>query len=387
MSNTKMPEAYLGREQSYIKHTILSSYLTRLFMIIGRKESVINYVDCFSGPWEDETEALRSTSIGISIAQMKLCVESLKNNFGKEIKFRALYIEKNPTAFKRLEKYISNESNADIEVSCLEGDYTELIPDIVNWSNDHFTFFFIDPKGWRKIIGGVTLSPLLSLKNTEFLINLMYDFANRAASIKKHEEDMIELLGEMPKFTGNEDSYQRQQIILSAYRKNINLYYEGRSAYVSIERPGKDRVLYFLIYLTRHPMGIAVFKESAEKMMHVQRVTHMETKLRKQFNASGSMDMFEKEETNFEFDGSNDNRFAAKKYLLECLSKTPTLIDHDCWSKFLEETDLFPTDFQLAIKELLDEGKVENIDADVKRRRSKYIKPNWPGKSERWCLR
>ncbi len=35
MSNTKMPEAYLGREQSYIKHTILSSYLTRLFMIIG----------------------------------------------------------------------------------------------------------------------------------------------------------------------------------------------------------------------------------------------------------------------------------------------------------------------------------------------------------------
>jgi hypothetical protein len=65
-----IPADYIGREQTYVKHEILRTYLTRLFMIIGRSESTINYVDCFAGPWEDETEELRSTSIGISIDLM-----------------------------------------------------------------------------------------------------------------------------------------------------------------------------------------------------------------------------------------------------------------------------------------------------------------------------
>lgn len=44
-----MPIEYQGREQAYVKHTILRTYLQRLIMIIGRSEKVINYVDCFAG--------------------------------------------------------------------------------------------------------------------------------------------------------------------------------------------------------------------------------------------------------------------------------------------------------------------------------------------------
>lgn len=44
------PVPTLCREQAYLKHTILRTYLQRLFMIVGRgKETVINYVDCFAG--------------------------------------------------------------------------------------------------------------------------------------------------------------------------------------------------------------------------------------------------------------------------------------------------------------------------------------------------
>lgn len=46
-----MPIEYQGREQAYVKHTILRTYLQRLIMIIGRSEKVINYVDCFAGPY------------------------------------------------------------------------------------------------------------------------------------------------------------------------------------------------------------------------------------------------------------------------------------------------------------------------------------------------
>jgi hypothetical protein len=45
------PEDYKGKEQTYIKHTLLNNYLYRLFMIIGQYEDSISYVDCFAGPW------------------------------------------------------------------------------------------------------------------------------------------------------------------------------------------------------------------------------------------------------------------------------------------------------------------------------------------------
>lgn len=35
MTGSKMPDAYIGREQAYVKHTILKTYLQRLFMIVG----------------------------------------------------------------------------------------------------------------------------------------------------------------------------------------------------------------------------------------------------------------------------------------------------------------------------------------------------------------
>lgn len=378
-----IPADYIGREQAYVKHTILRTYLTRLFMIIGRNEATINYVDCFAGPWEDETEELRSTSIGISLSQMKMCAGALKKNFNKQVKFRALYIEKDPEAFKRLSTFIAKQNSPAIEAACIEGDYTTLIPQIATWCDNNFTFFFVDPKGWKKIIGGETLAPLLKLEKTEFLINLMYDFANRAASIEKHEEDMLELLGEKLTFCGSETTQERQSLILSKYRKNIDCYYQGRSAFVPIQRPGKERVLYFLIYLTRHPLGINIFKEASEKMLLTQRITQQEIKLRKQQEKQPITDLFADEEVEIDVE-PEDNRLAAKDYLLKLFASGPLLIDYSTWSEILEQTDLYPTDFQLAMKELIKDRLIINMDADVARRKTKFIKPNWPNKSERW---
>jgi hypothetical protein len=79
-----LPQEYIGRPQAFLKHTILKTYLERLFMIIGQSEIVINYVDCFAGPWSDENEALTDTSIGISIAQMRKSVAIFKKTFKRQ---------------------------------------------------------------------------------------------------------------------------------------------------------------------------------------------------------------------------------------------------------------------------------------------------------------
>jgi len=382
-----MPDVYIGKEQAYVKHTILKTYLQRLFMIIGQgRESTINYVDCFAGPWQEEDERLSDTSIGVSLEQMAECRRQLKDQFDKDVTFRALYIEKDPVAFRKLEAFLSERPYPGIEAKCLQGDYTKLLTEVVSWCNGKFSFFFVDPTGWQQVVGARTMQPLLRLGKAEFLINLMYDFVNRFVATDRHAEDMIELFGEVPVIEGK-SSEQRQKIVLNLDRENLKKYYGGRTAYISVNKPGQERVHYFLVYLTRHAKGIDVFKAESEKMDIAQRVLQQEVRLRKQIERAGMGDLFGGEaELPVNEDEFGYNRVMARDYLLNRLSKEPTLIDINMWADFLEDSDLYPSDLQLAMKELVSEGLVRNLDADVSRRRKKLIKPGHPDKSEHWAL-
>ena len=385
MAKNKMPKIYIGKEQAYVKHTILRTYLQRLFMIVGhKKEVVINYVDCFAGPWKDEGDNLSDTSIFISLEQMAKCQQSLKEKFRRDVTFRALYIEKNPVRFNRLQNFLAQNPFPSIEAECRNGDYTELLSDIVSWCGNHFTFFFVDPTGWLNVVSAETMKPLLQM-NAEFLINLMYDFVNRFVDDPAYSDNTMNLFGKVPGFK-DETPEQRREILLTLYRKNLRASYRGRSAFVPIEKPGKKRVHYYLVYLTRNPVGLDVFKSQAEKMEIVQRNTQQEFKLRKQLQQSKTADLFgDKVELPLKKEYST-NKLAAKQYLLTRLSKTPTLIDNNLWADFLEDSDLYPGDFNAAMKELVKEGLVRNMDADVSRRRTRIIKPGWPNESERWEL-
>ena len=387
MTTEAIPPAYIGREQAYLKHTILRTYIQRLFMIVGqKKEGVINYVDCFSGPWQENDQKLSDTSIGISMEQMSKCQSAIKAMFGRDVKFRALYVEKDDIAFGKLQNFINNNPY-NIEAHCLHGDYTSLLEEIMSWCDNHFTFFFVDPKGWQKVVGASTMRPLLQHGKAEFLINLMYDFINRAVEIEKHTDDMVELFGEAPSLSGLTPD-QRQKKLLTLYRNNLKKVYGGRTAYVTVEKPGRDRTLYYLVYLTRHSTGLDTFKSEAEKMEVVQRITQAEVALRKQIEQQPMDDLFGSivcEQPTIK--NYTDNRLTAKAFLLDKLSGTPLLIDNEVWADFLEETDLYPKDFQQAMIELVKEGVVTNLDADVQRRTRKMIKPHWPNKSERWIKR
>ena len=69
----KVPESHRNREQAYVKHHLLRTYLEHLFMIVVQSQSITRYVDCFSGPWNEQDENLQDTSIGISLGIMHKC--------------------------------------------------------------------------------------------------------------------------------------------------------------------------------------------------------------------------------------------------------------------------------------------------------------------------
>ncbi len=175
----QIPEHYKGREQAYFKHSLLKAYLERLFMIVGQYQQTICYVDCFAGPWQEQSENLEDTSIAISLKIIRKCRDGLKK-LNRDVRFKALFIEKNQKSYKKLETFLADRQSDGIDTKPLQGDFITLQKEILDWcGNNSFTFFFIDPTGWKEAVELATLAPLLKRPNSEFLITLMYDFLVR----------------------------------------------------------------------------------------------------------------------------------------------------------------------------------------------------------------
>ena len=92
---------------------------------------------------------------------MKECRESLRQ-MRKDVKFKALYIEKNKKSYEKLQAFLGSNTHEGVEAESIRGEFYPLRNNILEWcgSND-FTLFFIDPTGWKKVVEIETLRPLL----------------------------------------------------------------------------------------------------------------------------------------------------------------------------------------------------------------------------------
>src|SRR3990172_12369633 len=300
---TAVPETYKGREQAYIKHQLLEGYLEKLFLIVGMSSGKLGvtelcYVDCFAGPWGDESEDMSRTSPAISLRILDKCQQELRRH-GKNIRFRALYVEKDPAAFKRLERHLQEYTPAGIEAQALQGDFIELRARILEWCGEQpFVFFFIDPTKWTPV-GVDVLKPLLQRPRSEFLINFMYDFLSRAASMNDLKTQMVELLGESPDVKDRHGA-SREKHLLDVYRRNLKHLlprkWPARSAYVRVLDRKKERAKYHLVYLTSHPRGIVEFMEISETLARIQKGVRAATKQSDRISKTGQNELFSSDE-------------------------------------------------------------------------------------------
>jgi len=107
-------DLYTRREQTKIKHLILQKYLQRFAMIIGFKWDTITYVDCFSGPWNAQSEDLQDSSFSIALRELQ-AARAQHGIRGKSIKLRCLFLEKNPSAYAKLKEFADDAKNALVE--------------------------------------------------------------------------------------------------------------------------------------------------------------------------------------------------------------------------------------------------------------------------------
>lgn len=196
----EIDETYKGREHSLIKHELLKGYLEKLLSIIGvtGKTNEIVYVDCFAGPWGDDSASLSGTSIAISLEILRKVHDTLATVHKMSgISFQAIYVEESKNRHKRLSEYLAQHCPDGITWHALHGDYSGLQDEILRLCGDRsFAFFYIDPTGWRDV-GIQRLAKLLRRPRSEFLITFMYDFFNRAIGMTELREQVHEMLGEL----------------------------------------------------------------------------------------------------------------------------------------------------------------------------------------------
>jgi three-Cys-motif partner protein len=377
-----IPNAYEGREQALVKHALLTSYLEKLVLIIGMstkkaRRAEICYVDCFAGPWGAPNDDLEGTSISLSLQTLAACKQKLAT-LGVDATMRALFVEKDKSAFGRLSTFLQAKAPPAVHHACRHGDFVDLRGDILSWcGSDAFTFFFVDPKGWKDIVIE-TLRPLLQRPRSEFLINFAYNFINRTASIPVWQDAMTKLLGSTVNLDGLEPS-EREAALVDAYRTSLKACvpagrsgYRARSAYVTVLDPLHRRTKYHLVYITSHPTGIVEFMDISERVELVQRRVRAAKQIEVRQQKTGVADLFGPEPQLDPSDGRcslDDVDAFWRRYL----ARGERRVGPAEFADILEMTNWMPGELQSSLVRLVKAGAVRNLDADASKRRSKPL--------------
>lgn len=357
---------YHGREQSQVKHLILQKYLERFAFIIGSWSDSITYIDCFSGPWESRSPSYEDTSFVIAIGELRKARKELAVN-RRQVELRCCFIEEDRAAFEKLSEFAATVN--DIEVKTLNGKLEESIDEIVEFINQSkrktFPFVFIDPKGWTGF-GLDVIKPLLTLQPAEVLINFMTEHIRRFIDWpdESNQQGFVELFGTeaFRQTVSGLSGSDRDDAYVEQYMTVVQR--AGRYPFAScavVLKSKTDRSHFHLIYLTRDPKGIEVFKGAERKSMEEMEAVRAEAQQRSRVHKTGQLEMFSAEEAHDpSYFASLRDRYCllARKQLEDQLRKHGSIPYDDAWVTALRMPLVWESDLKDWIKDWRANGRV-----------------------------
>lgn len=291
-------ELYVGREQSFVKHLILRKYLQRFAFIIGSRYDVITYVDCFSGPWNVQSQELKDSSFSIALEELQ-AARAQHGIRGKSVKLRCLFLEENPDAYAKLKQFADNARNAVVETrNCKLKDAIEDIVSFVKKGGARsFPFIFIDPTGWTGFAMD-EISPLLQLTPSEVLINFMTGHILRfiESPDEMTQESFVRLFGSDSFRENLKGLTQRDREDAAVEEYSRVVARTGQFPFTStsiVLHPEFDRTHFHLIYATRNTKGVEVFKEAEKAAMKEMQQVRAEAHKRKHERKMPQAELFD----------------------------------------------------------------------------------------------
>lgn len=351
---------YEDREQTAVKHEILERYLSAFVPIVGDWAADIAYIDCLAGPWESTNPDFRDTSFGRAISVLRSTRQILKGR-GKSPTMRCLFIEKDSRAFQRLKQYC--DKITDIEVTAKQWDFSQHVQDVVRFAKERsksISFTFIDPTGWDTL-GIELIKPILALEPGEVLINLMTSFITRflirperglGQLFPKDWPKLAELSGE-----------EKEENAVSCYANEVRI--AGRFRYICtlpVMKSSQDAFYFHMIYATRHPEGVNVFKETEKYVIPVMHEMRAEAQERKKVEQTGQPGLFSPQTLYREarFTRYRDRSLeVARKELREKLLTSTKLSYDDAWAITMQYSAVFEADLRVWLTDWHEAGMLE----------------------------
>lgn len=370
-------DLYRDREQTYVKHVILQKYLERFAHIIGSWADTITYVDGFSGPWQTRSQDFRDTSFGIAIEELRKARQHLLDALNKQVLLRCFFVETGPESFRKLQTF--RQSIADIEIEIANTEFETAIPKICSFikhpGGKKFAFILVDPKGWD----GFSMSAmvdLLRLPNIEVLVNFMTSFIKRFLdSPDELTQQQLEALfgdGTFRNVIKGLTGLEREYAAVDAYASNLGR--AGNFAYVCkalVLNPEFDKTHYHLIYATRDPKGVEVFKQAELKAMKEMNLVRAKVNQRRREEKTHQQELFQTPVLDASSHYDELRGFFLNKARAETwkLIFDKELIAYDAlWKLALQFPVVWESDLRGWLSEWISEGKIELLDLKLRER-------------------
>jgi three-Cys-motif partner protein len=256
----QIPSEYHGREQTWLKHRVLSEYLRawghKLGSIARSGPVTIFYVDCFAGPWRSRDQDREDTSVAIGLKALAEAIGVWRVGQGADLRARAIFVEANPTSAVELKGYVERHTPAGVEADVLEGAFAHHAREIsVRIGNDP-AFIFIDPTGWKGV-GMTAVADIARGVRRDAMVNVMYDHINRFK-----DDERAFLRQQMHEFFGIQlDQGLREDELMAQYREQLRTRSGVKfAADLAVPHPTRKRTYFRLVLGADHPKALELFR-------------------------------------------------------------------------------------------------------------------------------
>lgn len=267
----RQPALWDADPHTVAKIDILKGYLNAWFLVLGKSKpgQVISYIDGFAGPGQ-----YRNHREGSPVAALRAATSAIQH-LGPDFvakELQCIFIESNQQRFDMLvESVAPYEATAKIQVAKIHSEFAEGIEEVSRRAPATFrkgaTFVFADPFGGK----GIPLSTFrrcMGGEAGELLINLDADGIGRMFAAQRNprrDEQLTSIFGGevwRGRLTLGAELKKVSVEILDLYKERLRTLPGVRFVWSFAMRGKHDALNYYLVFATKHPLGMEKMKES-----------------------------------------------------------------------------------------------------------------------------
>lgn len=344
-------DAYRGREQTYLKHFFLEKYLERVAYNICSFKDEFDFVDGFAGPWRSGDHELSDTSFRIATEALQRVKSAYLERRARQIRMHAIFVCNSSTGRDRIAQAAREVD--DVEVSVIEGEFEESIQDLRARLGDRFSLCFVDPTGWKGFALR-RLEPLLRRRDTEVVVNFMFDHVNRFIGLPEQARNFNELFGGEEWRSLLKDPERREERLVDLDRRLLGeVGGFQHAASTRIKKPLVDRTYFYLVYATHHLKGLREFR-AVEKAAYVeQERTRAEARQFQELQRSGQASLFAASGDSADANEERAHRLREARAVLLQMTEAEVEVRYaDALARLLELPLVWETDVKALVSEL-----------------------------------